>query len=599
MQPIYIEPSDEITTVIERMKEASDLQIALVVPRGAILLQSIVNLKLAKKAASDSGKELNIITTDKIGRNLATQLGIKVYAKINQKNIPEEDGEEPEIEDGLKVISGIKVHRYYDEKENDHSEESPSPDTKSSPTKPTIPPIIPKEVLQETAQPVTKEEKESAPIVVREVKQTTEQAPITVRQLKNIEIIPPKKNRHPDQAAKTSQSEKPSQKKKSLPNPKKTRFWRRVFYSALYLILIFVLSMGAVAAYYLPKTSVIISVKSTPWQQNYQIAAKVTSAPSPTQVAAQIVSANNTDSITYQSTGSKNIGSPATGTALIFNSYSSNPETLPAGATLTANGQTFTTDAAVTVPGAQVQAGNLVAGKISANITAEEPGPAGNMSNVTANITSSNSHLNLGQVVSTAGGSTNTVKIVTQTDLANARDALSKKIQTELQTKLADTLKGQTVLDDPTTDSFNLSAVTFSSASGAQVDSFTASAKGVLTRLIVPKSQVEIVASALALANQPNNVNKEIKTITENKITVNLAAQSAIVDCSVQGDNYPQIPISSLPSQIIGKNQSAVLNLISLIDPNSSVSIQLTPTWWPNKHFPLSTKYIQISVKHE
>jgi hypothetical protein len=599
MQPIYIEPSDEITTVIERMKEASDLQIALVVPRGAILLQSIVNLKLAKKAASDSGKELNIITTDKIGRNLATQLGIKVYTKINQNNIPEEDGEELEIEDGLKVISGIKVHRYYDEKESEHSEENSTPNPEPSPTKPTIPPIIPKEVLQEAAPPVAEEEKESAPIVVREVKQTAEQTPITVRQLQNIEIIPPKKNRPKALPPEPNRTKKPPQQKKPLPNPKKARFWRRIIYSALYLILIFILSMGAVATYYLPKTSVVISVKSTPWQQNYQITAKVNAAPSPTQVAAQLVSVNNTDNLTYQSTGSKNIGSSATGTALIFNSYSSNPETLPAGAIFTANGQTFTTDAAVTVPGAQVQAGNLVAGKVSVNITATQPGTAGNMSSVTANISSPNSHLNLGQIVSTAGGSTNTVKIVTQTDLANARDALSKKIQTGLQTKLVDSLKGQTVLDDPSTDGFSLSAVTFSSPSGAQVDSFTASAQGTLTRLMIPKNQVETTVSALALASQPNNVNKEVKTITENKVTVNLATQSAVVDCLVEGDNYPQIPLASLPSQIIGKSQSTVQDLISLIDPNSSTSIQLTPAWWPNKHFPFSSKYIQISVKHE
>ena len=37
MQPIYIETSDEITTVIERLKEAEGSEVALVVPKGAIL----------------------------------------------------------------------------------------------------------------------------------------------------------------------------------------------------------------------------------------------------------------------------------------------------------------------------------------------------------------------------------------------------------------------------------------------------------------------------------------------------------------------------------------------------------------------------------
>lgn len=115
MQPVYIEPSDEITTVIERLKAADDLSLALVVPKGAILLQSIVNLKLTKKAALTSGKEIVLITTDKIGRNLATQVGIPVYSRLDEKNLPvTEESEEINGEEPPKIIAGVKVHRYYD-----------------------------------------------------------------------------------------------------------------------------------------------------------------------------------------------------------------------------------------------------------------------------------------------------------------------------------------------------------------------------------------------------------------------------------------------------------------------------------------------------
>jgi hypothetical protein len=159
MQPIYVEVSDEITTVIERMKEANDTAIALVVPKGAILLQSIVNLKLAKRAAADHGKELSLITTDKIGKNLATQVGLPVYARLDDENIPEEGPEEEGNEPS--VIAGVKIHRYYDE-ENAKEEEADAP---------VIDPIIPKQILTEKAQPSQAEpvDEEPLPIITREI----------------------------------------------------------------------------------------------------------------------------------------------------------------------------------------------------------------------------------------------------------------------------------------------------------------------------------------------------------------------------------------------------------------------------------------------
>lgn len=149
MQPIYIEVSDEITTVIERMKAAEDAAISLVVPKGAVLLQSIVNLKLAKKAALDAGKDLTLVTTDKIGRNLATQVGVTVVSKLG-----EEAAEVPEGE--TSVIDGVKIHRYYDE-------ENPAPQEDDANA---VAPIVPREILQEKPE----EEPPHTPIVVREIK---------------------------------------------------------------------------------------------------------------------------------------------------------------------------------------------------------------------------------------------------------------------------------------------------------------------------------------------------------------------------------------------------------------------------------------------
>src|SRR4030042_6994139 len=82
---LYLEPDEEITSVIDKMKQAKSKRLALVVPREATLLQSVVNLKLLLREAANSDKEIALVTADKIGRNLAAQVGLVVYDSIKDR----------------------------------------------------------------------------------------------------------------------------------------------------------------------------------------------------------------------------------------------------------------------------------------------------------------------------------------------------------------------------------------------------------------------------------------------------------------------------------------------------------------------------------
>src|SRR3990167_6552833 len=82
---IYLESDEEITSVIDKLKGSKAPRVALVVPRGATLLQSVVNLKLLSKEAAILAKEISLVTSDKIGRNLAAQVGLTVYDSIRDK----------------------------------------------------------------------------------------------------------------------------------------------------------------------------------------------------------------------------------------------------------------------------------------------------------------------------------------------------------------------------------------------------------------------------------------------------------------------------------------------------------------------------------
>lgn len=79
---IYLEIDDEVTTVYDRIKRVKGPTLTLIIPKRAIILQSMVNLKILKRKSEDLGKKLIIITNDVLGIKLATQAGFDVFDKI-------------------------------------------------------------------------------------------------------------------------------------------------------------------------------------------------------------------------------------------------------------------------------------------------------------------------------------------------------------------------------------------------------------------------------------------------------------------------------------------------------------------------------------
>ena len=61
---IYIEADDEITAVIDKVVNAKSEIVAVVLPKRAVVFQSVVNMRLLKKSASDANKRVVLISSD-------------------------------------------------------------------------------------------------------------------------------------------------------------------------------------------------------------------------------------------------------------------------------------------------------------------------------------------------------------------------------------------------------------------------------------------------------------------------------------------------------------------------------------------------------
>lgn len=82
---IYVDVDDEITAIIEKLQASSGKIVAFVLPKRATVFQSIVNMKLLKRTADSSKKNLVLITSEKSIMPLAGAVGVHVASTLQSK----------------------------------------------------------------------------------------------------------------------------------------------------------------------------------------------------------------------------------------------------------------------------------------------------------------------------------------------------------------------------------------------------------------------------------------------------------------------------------------------------------------------------------
>jgi hypothetical protein len=135
--PIYLEKDDEITSVVDKLKNTDGVDLDVVIPKEAIMLQSVINLKLLKRQAEALGKEVTIVTQDKVGTKLAQQIGIPVVAKEGQipKEVNMAESDEPGYSEEDIQMKENQAAEKVDTKEAAKTEEAKAPEDKE-PEKP-------------------------------------------------------------------------------------------------------------------------------------------------------------------------------------------------------------------------------------------------------------------------------------------------------------------------------------------------------------------------------------------------------------------------------------------------------------------------------
>ncbi len=280
-------------------------------------------------------------------------------------------------------------------------------------------------------------------------------------------------------------------------------------------------------------------------------------------IPAQYIEVEQDGSQQFQATGSASNDGKATGTIKIYNKISpATSFTLKIGTHfLSDSGKYFVTLDKVTIPGAS---GNTP-GSINVKVQAEESGADYNIgaSKFSAPKLSGTSYYYSIWAESTSamsGGYTGKVKKVTNKDITNAKEALTKQLLEQAEKSLRDNLSdGDVILDGAIAKSVIDASADVKE--GAVVDKFNEQAKVKVSALIFKKQDLESFAKQDILSQLPDT-----KKWLENSLDVSYSPQSVDITSGTETVNV----------QLSAKTyyRMDTTNMVDLLSMKSAVEIK-------------------------
>lgn len=544
---IYLEVDEDITSAIDKLTSDPSNAIQLVTAKRSTLFQSVINLKLLKKAAADGKKDLVLVTSDRVAKNLAGRIGVAVSPQVG------EPGSVP------KAVAAAAAVSQMDEDEIDGGTVGDDPAPKPEPA-----PV-----------PVKQDEPEEDPPVA---------APA------------PKK----PESEKAAHVGGPATRKKSrVPNIGSMQ--KRTLWIAAAILGIIAL---LVANWYFTYAKVTLFVKGAQVNASFNFTADPSVQESDIDnatLAATQLSVERNASASVQATGTKDQGTKASGNITVFNSYDSTEHPLVAGTRfVTSDGKVFRSTSSVTVPGGSLSGGQIVAGKVTVPVQADQNGDQYNVGPTRYNIPGLPAGQQAGiygQGEQMQGGTSKTVKVITQGDIDKAKQAALDKDKTEAQEDLRNKAGKNQVVLEPSLQQ-NATKVDANPDVGAEASSGTVNVRIEYTQLSVNKSEL----SDLTRAQEQEQIgtDKEIYDDGSGSLQLKLVGKpsangSQKFQASATAFAGTKIDKNSLTEQIKGKKYGEAVEIASRQTDVERAEIKITPAWATG--MPTITKHITIEIK--
>lgn len=551
-ETIYIDVDEEITAVIDRVTSSKAKIVALVLPKRATVMQSIVNMKLLKRSADTAAKNIVLVTSEAGLMPLAGVVGLHVAATPTSKPVipdpPKMTSDEPEqVNESIDIVDGTAA-----------------PDEGAE--------FDPKVVAAVPVGALAAQE----PDAILMADDDVETADATDDAAENTD--------------KKTEAPKPDKK---LKVPSFNKFRLGIIIGVVVFILLIV---GWVfAAKVLPKAGVAITTDSSTINSELSLTLstdiqEVNTETSTLPATAQTTSKTYTQEVS--TTGQVNNGEKASGNVYFaLKDCDYNSVTIPSGVSFTAGGNTYITQGSLTLNSL------TLAGKCnptslqsywSGTIKAAAV-KAGTAYNIDKGVSVTLSSTVVGSA--SVSGSTNTAftggtdvitKVVAQADIDSAKSKISSQDTSSIKEDLSSQLTAKGLVAVDSTFITGDQQVTATANVGDKVDSVKVTATVPYTLLGVKKDDLKTIL----MHTLEDKVDTKKQTIAKDGLDdVKFSQQnagsvtSANVLAKIKTVIGPKLDADAIRKQVVGLKSGEVEDLIKETPGVTDVTVAYSPFW--------------------
>jgi hypothetical protein len=542
---IYVDVDDEITGIIDKVKNSNGKVVALVLPKRATVFQSIVNMKLLKRAVDSSKQNVVLITAEAGLLPLAGAAGIHVAKTLTSR---------PEIPLAPKT--------------GPDSDEAIDEDEAINPDDPNI----------DQNQPVGDLAGSSAPAKAAAAGAAADG--VETIALDNEE--PAAADAAQDSSDKKKDAKGKGKKGTKVPNFSRFRMVLIIGGVGLVALIILFFILSSVLA------KATIHIKTNATNVNASLNLTLVSSTSSFDSSSNSIPAkyeqyNKTYTQTVNTTGQKNEGNAATGSVNMSvqecepNSIGQ-PSDIPAGTGLSSSGNTYITQQDASFNPSSISKSCVTYQANNISITAQSPGSAFNVSGVTFSV-AGNSGISASG--SASGGTDNIVQTVSQADVNNAKSKISTNNSSSAKTSLENQTKGDgyyPLIATFTTGSTNTSN---SASVGEAASSVTVTESITYSMFGVNKGNLNTLANN-AIDGQ---IDTSKQSILDNGVS---GANYSVNDLSSTGGSLsmnlkavagPQLNINQIKQEAEGHKAGDISSTLQTNPNVTNASVSFSPFW--------------------
>lgn len=586
----YLDPDDEIPSLVSRMKSVEESFLVFVIPHRSVLFSSAITLRMLKKEADRLEKDIFLVTQDEQGFDMAKRMGFIVRKTLEELpfTFPRRESESPHTE-RLETISSSSKN-YSDDVV--HSERSKVTEIKNS-------------FRGNSAEEVGSlawgtRQQGTVPFASQTFQNRTSVAqkfvPSSPRRAGQDAVAPKKIEQSQIHHNSNQEISFSSEEKNDVVGSR----------SKWIIIVSFLLLLGMMAGVILyiqsPEATIIIH------PQSQDVSGDVSYDAGADREDVQVLFLEYEQDVRITSSATGRIsgsGSKARGTVTFYNFYSKEEQPLVATTRLLSpDGKIFRLVKSTVIPGFTEKEGSVEPGTIKVEVQADASGSEYNIDPTKFTIPGFSSDEKREKIYAESqdamngGGSNENVKTsVSQDDISGAqKKAQEEVVQTILQKAKTDLSSGVTS-EDLIEIVFLEKNIVPSVGTVAETFDFTARAK---VRYAVFSDEDVGRVALQTLAERDSSLFKEgrsdsVKT-DYGKITVDFNAKIVNIKVFVSGSLSPEIPVEEIRDDILGKNENELQEIVEKYPQVKSFEVELRKAYFQKK-IPSNREKVFIRVE--